>query len=104
MPLEPETALQRAWPELSPPDDLADRIVAHATQLPQRRPRLAGLRAWFARPDYASWRGVALAAACVMIAVIALQPSRNQTTAAATKYRAPMEQMVEEMLWSDTVY
>jgi len=97
------TQLRHHWNEHTPPSDLADRIIANAMLHKQHRSFHARLRDAFARPSQSfAMKGFALAA-CVMVAVIAIDRPTS-TPQKAKKYSMPMEQIVEEMIWSDYNY
>lgn len=97
--------LRRDWIIETPTDDLADRIVAHATSLPQRRraaflPRLLHV---LSIPSPAlAMRGMAVAA-CLMVAVIAVDGTTPMGKSPLS-YKAPTEKLVEDLFWSEYDY
>jgi ferric-dicitrate binding protein FerR (iron transport regulator) len=96
--------LRSRWAVDSPAPDLADRIVRHALAQKQHRPLLARLKDNFALPQSRSFAMGGLAvAACAMVAIVALQSSKPSTGKSGT-YQAPMDQIVEEMIWNDYTY
>ncbi len=98
------TTLRRHWQHEEPSSDLADRIVAHALAHKQHRPWSARLRDAFARPHQGfTMKGMAFAA-CLMVAIIAIDRTGDTKTKKPQTYSKPMEQIVEEMLWSDYKY
>lgn len=104
--------LRRQWVVNDMPTDLADRIIARATALPQRgafaRWRegfLRGLTEW----NYALPVKGALVAACLVIAVMAnVGPATTvaRGNAVAAKPVAPFtfDRYVDEMIWNETYY
>lgn len=100
------TRLRQQWPAEEPSSDLADRIIAHALAHKQQRPWLARLQATLTNPSPAfAMRGIAVAA-CLTLAIVALDGgstgSKPKTTTA--KYKMPMEQIVEDLIWNDYNY
>jgi hypothetical protein len=100
------TALQRHWPAEEPAPDLADRIVARATALPQRHAwssralRLLGFSATQPATGNVAMRGFAAMAACLVVAVLAYGPARQSPSAPKTA-KLSTERMVEDLIWND---
>lgn len=99
-------SLRRHWPADEPATDLADRIIANAMLHKQQRSWRARLRDAFALPAMDrsfAMKGLAFAA-CVMIAVVVLEPTSKTVSPTKKLPSSTMERIVEDMIWSDYSY
>lgn len=101
----PETelrSLQDRWVTEAPASDLADRIIRHALMQEQRLPLLARIKRSLIVPEQSAvWKGGFAIAACVMIAIVAMDDGKPTKK---TVYQKPMDQLVEEMILDNYQY
>ena len=104
----PETELHQLrtqWTVEAPSDALADRIIRHALAQPQKRPFFTRVKTALAMRPQQQWAGGLAFAACLMVAVVALDsPTPQPATQSKTVYHKPMDQIVEQMIWNDYDY
>lgn len=105
--MQPEKEMEfvrEHWVAEVPPSYLADRIIAHALSQKQHVPFMTRVIRAFTLPEQRRFTMAGMAvAACIMIAIVALQNPLSAKTQ-ATGYQPPLDQIADEMMWNDYAY